>query len=212
MFETARNNGFGIAKQRQDPSNYSAPPYVRNEFGASIGGPIVLPHLYHGKDKSFFFFAYERYSLAQTSYDETTMPTMAMRNGDWSGLVNGSGVLQQLYDPATTAPSSNCNGTGAANQWCRTPFPNNQIPIGRLSPTAKVIYAITPPPTTAANPLVTGQSQHSQPHLCGSAEHYLPPGSRIQREQPRLSAVHQRSHDEHLVALGGANRQQLQPR
>ncbi len=155
IFETARNNAFGIAKQRQDPANYSAPHYVRNEFGASLGGPIVIPHLYDGKNKSFFFFAYERYSLANASYVEMTTPTMAMRNGDWSGLVNASGVLQQLYDPATTASSSNCNGTGVANKWCRAPFTNNQIPIGRLSPTAKAIYAITPQPTSAANPLVT---------------------------------------------------------
>lgn len=163
FFETARNNAFGIAKQRQDPSNYAAPEYIRNEFGGSIGGPIILPHLYHGKDKSFFFFAYERYSLAQHSYTETKVPTMAMRSGDWSGLVNGSGVLQQLYDPDTTTANATCptNTTGTANNtWCRTPFPTsangapNQIPIGRLSPTARILYAILPPPTTNVNPLV----------------------------------------------------------
>lgn len=165
MFETARNNSFGIAKQRQDPVNFKAPEYIRNEFGVSIGGPIVIPHLYHGRNKSFFFFAYERYSLAQTSYQETTTPTMAMRSGDWSGLINGSGVLQQLYDPDTTAPSANCNGTGIANQWCRTPFPNNQIPISRLSPFAKVMYAILPPPTTNADPLVDDNLDFPAPEL-----------------------------------------------
>ncbi len=64
LFETARNSYWGVAKQRQSPPNFIPTPYIRNEFGASIGGPIVIPHLYHGKDKSFFFFAYERYSLA----------------------------------------------------------------------------------------------------------------------------------------------------
>ncbi len=61
LFETARNNGFGISRQRQNPSNFVAPPYIRNEFGASAGGPIILPHVYHGKDKSFWFIAYELY-------------------------------------------------------------------------------------------------------------------------------------------------------
>ena len=79
---------------------------------------------------------------------------MAMRSGDWSGLTNSSNVLQQLYDPATTAPSANCNGTGVANQWCRAPFLNNQIPMSRQSPTAKIIYSIVQQPNTANNPLV----------------------------------------------------------
>jgi hypothetical protein len=174
LFETARNNYWGIAKRRQDPSNLVAPQYIRNEFGASVGGPIVIPHVYHGKDKSFFFFAYERYSLAQVSYNETVTPTMAMRSGDWSGLVNGSGVLQQLYDPDTTTSNAACptNTSGTANNtWCRTPFPKsasgapNQIPLSRLSPTTQVIYAILPPPTTSANPLVQDNLDSRDPAL-----------------------------------------------
>jgi hypothetical protein len=164
FFETARNNAWGIAKSRQDPSNYAAPEYIRNEFGASIGGPIVIPHLYHGKDKSFFFFAYERYSLAQLGYEQGDVPTTAMRNGDWSGLVNSSGVLQALYDPNTTQ--------SAAKNWARQTFSSefsegpgsgpsncngdtNCIPITRISPLAQIIYAISPPPTNTQNPLVT---------------------------------------------------------
>ncbi|MDR3734118.1 MAG: carboxypeptidase-like regulatory domain-containing protein, partial [Acidobacteriaceae bacterium] len=154
LFETARNNGIGIAKARQNPSNYAAPHYVRNEFGASAGGPIVLPYVYHGKDKSFWFFAYERYSQSSAGNENVTVPTTAMRGGDFSGLVNSAGVLQQLYDPATTASSSNCNNTGVANAACRQPFANNQIPMSRISPTAKMLLDITPHPDSLANPLV----------------------------------------------------------
>jgi hypothetical protein len=143
VFETARNNYFGIARARQNPANYAAPHYVRNEFGASIGGPIVIPKLYDGRNKSFFFFAYERFSLRQAANELVTVPTVAMRNGDFSGLVNSSGVLQTLYDP---------NSTGANLQ--RIPFPNNQIPMLRESPLAQAIYAATPLPQTADNPLV----------------------------------------------------------
>ncbi len=155
FFETARNNAVGIAKGRQNPYHFAAPHLVRNEFGASAGGPIWLPKLYNGRDRSFWFFAYERYSLATTTNDLTTVPTNAMRTGDWSGLTDGSGTFQQLYDPLTTAASTNCNGSGQANQWCRTPFANNQMPIGRLSPTAKMLYAITPTPTSSDNPMLT---------------------------------------------------------
>jgi Carboxypeptidase regulatory-like domain len=162
LFETMRNNAVGIARNRSNLPSFAAPPLVRNEFGASAGGPIVIPHVYDGRNKSFWFFAYERYSQISTSYEAVTVPTMAMRNGDFSGLVNSAGVLQQLYDPATTAPSTNCNGTHVANQFCRAPFGNgiagspgdNQIPISRLSPTTKMLYDITPLPSNAQNPLV----------------------------------------------------------
>lgn len=151
LFETARNNAIGIARARQNPSNFTAPHYVRNEYGVSAGGPIEIPHLYHGKDKSFWFLAYEKYSLASYSYELTTVPTTAMRGGDFSGLVNSARVLQVLYDPATTQ--------SAANNYARTPFQNNQIPINRLSPTAKILFDITPLPSLTANPLVQSNLQ-----------------------------------------------------
>jgi hypothetical protein len=165
LFETARNNGWGIAKDRQDLPNFSAPHYVRNEFGASVGGPNVLPHIYHGKDKSFWFFAYERYSLASAQDELVTVPTPAMKQGDFSGLVSSAGILQQLYDPATTG-SPLCNHGQAYGQYCRMPFggnPNgstttNYIPISRLSPTSKIIDDILPNPSFTYNPLVTTNS------------------------------------------------------
>jgi hypothetical protein len=146
LFETARNNYFGIARARQNPANFAAPHLVRNEFGANVGGPIYIPKLYHGRDKSFFFFAYERFSLRQNANELVTVPTVAMRNGDFSGLVNSAGVLQQIYDPNTTQ--------SAAANYARTPFPNNQIPITRISPLAKILYAATPLPQTNDDPLV----------------------------------------------------------
>ena len=158
FFETARNNAFGVARAIQDPVNYAAPHLVRNEFGASAGGPIILPHLYNGKDKSFWFFAYERYSLAQASVAVAKVPTMAMRQGDFSGLFNKAGILQTLYDPSTTAPNSTCpvphTNKTVNNEYCRTPFRNNTIPSTEISPLAKVYYQMLPQPTTSANPLI----------------------------------------------------------
>jgi len=160
LFETARNNAFGIARSRSNPSNYVAPQYIRNEFGGAAGGPIVIPHVYNGRKKSFWFFAYERYSLAQSVFQNEKVPTVAMRGGDFSGLTNSSNVLQQLYDPNTTASATSCpepaaDGNAApASEWCRTPFSNNQIPAGRESPTAKVFNDITPLPSNSENPMV----------------------------------------------------------
>jgi hypothetical protein len=68
-FETAVNSYFGVAKNRSQSSTYKELPYIRNEFGVSAGGPIVFPHLYDGRNKSFWFLAYERFSLATTSHE-----------------------------------------------------------------------------------------------------------------------------------------------
>ncbi len=158
FFETARNNAFGVARTIQDPVNYQAPHLVRNEFGASAGGPIILPHVYHGKDKSFWFFAYERYSLAQSTTTLAHVPTMAMRQGDFSGLINKAGQLQVLYDPSTTAANSACavpnSTTTVANKFCRRPYLHNAIPSSQLSPLANIYYQMLPVPTTSADPLV----------------------------------------------------------
>jgi hypothetical protein len=174
-FETARNNYFGIAKARQNPANFAAPHLVRNEFGASVGAPIRIPGLYNGKNKSFFFFAYERFSLRQAANELVTVPTVAMRNGDFSGLINGAGIQQVLYDPNTTQPGT----------LQRTPFPNNQIPITRESPLAKAIYAATPLPTTADNPLINSNfnavnnTQQTVPNVTFRLDHVFNENNRI---------------------------------
>jgi Carboxypeptidase regulatory-like domain len=163
-FETAVNNYFGVARTRNELSSYSQPQYIRNEFGASAGGPIILPHVYHGKDKSFWFFSYERYSLASVTPEQASVPTMAERAGNFQNLVS-SGVQQAIYDPSTTAPNPACppppsvTGAAANSQWCRSQFDYqgnlNTINPALESPGAALIYSITPQPTNSNDPEVT---------------------------------------------------------
>ncbi len=177
MFETARNNYFGVAKARQNPANFAAPHLVRNEFGGTIGGPVVIPKLYNGKNRTFLFFAYERFSLRQDSSQLVRVPTVAMRNGDFSGLINGAGITQQLYDPSTTQ--------GAAQNYARLPFQNNQIPLNRISPLAKTLYAATPLPQTPDNPLVnsnindTNKTQQTVPNWTIRMDHVFNDKNRV---------------------------------
>lgn len=155
LFETARNNAFGIAKNRQDTFT-KAPQYIRNEFGASVGGPVVIPKIYNGKNKTFFFAAYERFSLRQGVSIPLFVPTMAMRQGNFSGLVdNTSGTPFVIYDPATSA--------GRAGNYQRTAFPNNKIPLSRISPLAQKLFALEPAPTNAANPFAASNYTTSAP-------------------------------------------------
>jgi hypothetical protein len=143
LFETARNSGVGVARARQD--FYTKPPQlIRNEFGGSVGGPVYLPKVYNGKDRTFFFTTYELLRNVNSTTLSTTMPTMAMRGGDFSGLIDSVGRRITLYDPSTTDSKT----------WQRQPFTNNQIPMNRQSPLAKYLYSVMPKPTNSANPMV----------------------------------------------------------
>ena len=157
-FETARNSGLGVARRRQD--YYAKPPHlVRNEFGASLGGPVYLPKIYNGRNRTFFFFGYEAYRNLSASTTSTTMPTMAMRQGDFNGLIDGAGRKTTIYDPWTTDA-----------KWNRQPYPNNTIPAQRLSPLAKYLYSVTPAPSLPdVNPMVS--SNYFGPALSNRLDH-----------------------------------------
>lgn len=82
---------------------HSKPKKVANDFGGNLGGPIVIPHLYNGKDKTFFFGAYEGYRFPQSQPVQYLVPTAAMRSGDFSQeLAPG-----QLVNPYTGTPYAN---------------------------------------------------------------------------------------------------------
>lgn len=163
VYETARNNGFGVARARQDVfydgTPYKVPKLIRNEFGGSIGGPVFLPsfglngkNLYDGRNRTFFFFSREGTELRQGVTREFKTPTAAMRRGDFSELRDGQGRFIQLYDPRTTRQIKAPNGRLVTT---RDPFANNQIPVELQSPLAKRIWDLTPLPTDITNPLVT---------------------------------------------------------
>src|SRR5215468_3181525 len=82
LFETIRNSGIGVARRRQD--TFTKPPFLnRNEFGISVGGPVYIPKVYDGRNKTFFFVSWE--GLRQRAYttNQYSVPTEAMRNGDF---------------------------------------------------------------------------------------------------------------------------------
>jgi hypothetical protein len=187
LFWTGVNNTIvGVAKARQNPSNFVAPNFKRNEFGPSAGGPVVIPHLYNGKNKTFWFFGFERYSLVQTMNSLYSVDTPAMKRGDFSALANASGFIQ-LYDPATTHADAACPTPGVVggrtiwnagppqnNPYCRTPFGNgilgdpgnNQIPLSRLNPVAKLMYDMTPDPNLpGVNPLIAPNYNWAGPNI-----------------------------------------------
>ena len=154
VFATNRNNGWGLARRRED-TYLKAPKLIRNEYGISAGGPVRLPKLYDGRNRTFFFFGYEKYDLRQEATVSVTMPTAAMRAGDFSGLVNAAGQKITLYNPFST---------GSGPTYTRLPFPNNQIPANMQSPVSKYVFAQTPLPTRSdVNPLVSANYEGPAP-------------------------------------------------
>ena len=90
-----------MARRRQD--TFTKAPYLnRNEFGVSVGGPVYIPNVYNGRNRTFFFVSWE--GLRQRAYttNQYSVPTEAMRNGDFRGLLDSQGRLITLYDPMTT--------------------------------------------------------------------------------------------------------------
>ena len=155
-YEANEDNSIaGVARQRQ--STFTSPPFlIQNLFGASVGGPVYIPKIYNGKNRTFFFFDFSEYFLRQLTSVSTSVPTAANRNGDFSGLTTGSLQHITIYNPYTTSD--------APNNYARQPFPNNQIPASMESPLAKYLYGITPLPTLAGVSPFTGNNWISGAH------------------------------------------------
>jgi hypothetical protein len=117
-----------------------------NQYGITAGGPVFVPKVYNGKNRVFWFFAYENLhdsdpanSVVEGGSTITTVPTAAERQGDFSALLK-LGSSYALYDPASGVVS----GTHVA----RTAFPNNIIPTSRLNPIALNYLQYYPMPNT----------------------------------------------------------------
>jgi len=126
-------------------------PIHQNDFGGTFGGPIVIPHVYNGKDKTFFFVSFEQFRQNNfTSNGISQVPTLAERSGNFA---------------ADEAPFLGCNGPDPAGQLVcpneifdpstrrivsgspvETPFANNAVPATRFDPTALLIQNMFPLP------------------------------------------------------------------
>jgi hypothetical protein len=130
------------------------PKTRRSDFGGTLGGPVWIPKLYNGRNKTFFFFSGEEYRLGQNVIPPaSSVPTAAYRQGDFSAALLGNKSLgtdplgrpifgNEIYNPATART--------VAGQVVTDPFPNNTIPISSLDPVALKIQNLVPLPTSTA--------------------------------------------------------------
>ena len=136
LFEFLRNSAMD-ARSYFNPKGTAFPSFRLNQFGGSLGGPVVLPKIYNGKDRTFFFMDFEGYRRDSQQLTLGNIPTARMRTGDFSETA-------AIYDPLSTIP--NPNGSG----FVRTRFTGNQIPINRWDPIAAKMINAYPTPTSTA--------------------------------------------------------------
>ena len=129
------------------------PHMVSNAFGGKIGGPVIIPKLYNGRNKSFFFVDYEGFRLPESVTMEAVVPTAAMKNGDFSNYSNSSATFTGLTNPYTGA------------SW------GNTIPTSAISSIAKAFLQFYPDPNTPAT-LSGGGTVPTTAYVNGESPNY----------------------------------------
>lgn len=127
LFEAHRSTATNA--RRALPALAPRPVNVYNQFGGTISGPVVLPKLYNGRNKTFFFGAYDGSRWVRNNPRTTTIPTMRMRQGDFSE------ISQVIYDPSSSP-----------NPATRTAFAGNRIPSSRFNSIGQRILSQFPEP------------------------------------------------------------------
>lgn len=125
LYEFLRNS-------QMDSRSYFAttlPAFKFNQFGFTLSGPILIPKVYNGKNRTFFFFNYEGFQQRRAATQLVTIPNAAWKAGNLAMNLNGTTPLPAIFDPFTERR----NGTDAAGNpiYVRSPFVNNQVPISR---------------------------------------------------------------------------------
>jgi hypothetical protein len=131
------------------------PPLNRHQFGGAAGGAVVIPGLYDGHNRTFFFADYAGLKEKRGQVFVNTVPTAKTRLGDFSDFRDANGNLILIYDPLTTRLNPNFNPgqpVSASNpQFLRDPFANNIITPGRLSVVGLNVASIYPLPNGDGN-------------------------------------------------------------
>jgi len=132
LFEINRNSFFDSPGFFNGPvwgGSGHAPTDHENNYGFSIGGPISIPHVYDGRNRTFGHYSQEWYKQNNQNTNNGTVPSVQEKNGDFSDWVDGSGNLIPIYDPQTGQP-----------------FPGNVIPTNRFSPLSQSLLQYIPNP------------------------------------------------------------------
>src|SRR5436190_8213881 len=156
-FEFLRNSSLD-AKNYFDRPDDPIPPFKRNQYGGTIGGPVVLPKIVDGRNRLFFMFNWEGLRERKSLTSNPSLPLSAWRAGDFSRLRDSSGNLITIYDPATAVFDAAGNVVQAPR-----PFPGNIIPANRVHPVSQKLlaYYALPSQEVAGPNFVNNEARHA---------------------------------------------------
>ncbi|HEX4809502.1 MAG TPA: carboxypeptidase regulatory-like domain-containing protein [Bryobacteraceae bacterium] len=128
-YEFMRNTDFDANDWFSNRAGKARQIYKQNDFGFTVGAPVYIPKVYHGRNKTFFFTSYEGFRNRNGATNATaTVPTPEMYNGDFSKWVGSNGAVIPIYNPTTQVQT--------ANRPTRVVFPGNQIPASMFNATS----------------------------------------------------------------------------
>jgi hypothetical protein len=169
------------ALQAKTLGQVSVNSLVHNEFGGNLGGPVVIPRLYDGHDRTFFFVDVEGIRERSAATARFTVPEANWKTGDFSNFVDSQGAPVVIYDPLTTRFDA------TTKSYVRSPFPGNRIPTARLNPIAAKIMGYLPDPNIKV-PYYLGQN-------------YQVPNLRAMSDQTLITAKGDQLFGPHRLAL-----------
>ena len=148
VFELNRNTDYAANSYFNKQQNIPRNVLNQNNFGTTFSGPVSIPKLYNGHDKTFFMFNFEGFRLTQANSDQSIYPSAAQLAGNLADDSTGTGLYPKsstfcLQNPA----SQKC--VDIYNPLTNTPFPGNVIPAGQLDPIAQKAIAFIPRPNIA---------------------------------------------------------------
>lgn len=133
--------------------------FKRNQFGGTIGGPLRIPGVYNGKNRTFFFFTWESLLERAGSTYSYSVPSLLERAGDFSQTFDATGKQVIIYDPSTVT----FNPT--TKTYSRTPFADNKIPQSRMDPIALKVLSYYPQPNVSGQAFTHAQNFIKSPSV-----------------------------------------------
>ncbi|MBI3683540.1 MAG: carboxypeptidase regulatory-like domain-containing protein [Acidobacteria bacterium] len=164
LYEFARRNAWDANSFQNNARGVEKVDHFLDQYGGAIGGPIILPKIYNGRNRSFFFVNYEGYREGTPTPLNLSVPAPEFISGDFTRLVDQQNRLITIYDPAT--------GRDVSGTWTRDAFPGNRIPANRIHPVARNILSFMPKPNTTT----PGAAFYSQQNL------FLPGGENLDKD------------------------------
>ena len=146
-YDFLRNSKLDANTWSNNRNGVALAAFQQNQFGGTIGGPLSIPKLYDGKNKTFFFFSEQTQRARRGTSSQASVPIDAWKNGDFSNLRNGNGQLITIYDPLNLDSSGN-----------RLPFPGNIIPAARFDKVAQNLLKYFPSPNAVPTNAFTMQN------------------------------------------------------